>query len=73
MLELTKQGMSRESAYKHVQKNAKKCFQENKNLLDLLLNDKIIIDKINEKKLKNIFVYKKHFKNINYVFKRLFK
>ena len=73
MLELTKKGIKRENAYRLVQKIAKKSFHENKNLIDLLKKDKIIKNKINEKKLKSIFEYKKHLKNVNFIFKRVFK
>ena len=73
MLELTKQGMKREDAYILVQKNAKKCFSENRNLYDLLVEENKITSKIPEKKLKKIFDYKKHFRNIDYIFKRSFK
>ena len=73
MLELTKMGMKRENAYKIVQKNAKKSFIENENLLNLLLKDKNITNRISESNLRKIFIYKKHFKNIDYIFKRFFK
>ena len=73
MLELTKQGMKREDAYILVQKNAKKCFSENRNLYDLLVEENKITSKIPEKRLKKIFDYKKHFRNIDYIFKRSFK
>ncbi len=73
MLELTKQGMKREDAYILVQKNAKKCFSENRNLYDLLVEENKITSKVPEKKLKKIFDYKKHFRNIDYIFKRSFK
>ena len=73
MLELTKSGLTREKSYKLVQNYAKKCFVENLNLYDLLLEDKLITTKISQKKLKSIFSYSKHFKNINLIFKRVFK
>ena len=73
MLELTKQGMKREDAYILVQKNAKKCFSENRNLYDLLVEENKITNKVPKEKLKKIFDYKKHFKNIDYIFKRTFK
>ena len=73
MLELTKSGMKREDAYRLVQKNAKKCFEQNKHLLDLLLTDSAINKIIPNNKLKKIFVYDKHFRNIDFIFKRLFK
>tara|TARA_B100000029_G_scaffold304257_1_gene297130 strand:- start:6700 stop:7995 length:1296 start_codon:yes stop_codon:yes gene_type:complete len=73
MLELTKRGISREKSYKIVQTYAKKCFSENKNLFDLISKDKKITSMISEKKLKSIFNYSSHFKNVNYIFKRVFK
>tara|TARA_B100000902_G_scaffold213715_1_gene203246 strand:+ start:5737 stop:7029 length:1293 start_codon:yes stop_codon:yes gene_type:complete len=73
MLELTKSGLSREKSYKIVQSYAKKCFSENLNLIDVISNDKYIINKISPKKFKSIFNYSKHFKNINLIFRRVFK
>jgi adenylosuccinate lyase len=73
MLELTKSGLSREKSYKMVQSYAKMCFTENLNLYDVLLEDKLIMTKISQKRLKSIFSYSKHFKNVNLIFRRVFK
>ncbi len=73
MLELTKSGLSREKSYKMVQSYAKKCFAENLNLFDVISNDKFIMSKISTKRLKSIFSYSKHFKNVNLIFRRVFK
>ncbi len=73
MLELTKSGLSREKSYKIVQSYAKKCFSENKNLFDLISKDKFIMSKISKTKLCSIFNYSSHFKNVNLIFKRVFK
>ncbi|MDC0215961.1 adenylosuccinate lyase [Candidatus Pelagibacter sp.] len=73
MLELTKSGLSREKSYNIVQNYAKKCFAENLNLFNVISNDKFIMSKISQKKLKTIFNYSSHFKNINLIFKRVFK
>ena len=56
-----------------VQNYAKKCFAENLNLFDVIQSDKYIINSISKKKLKNIFSYSKHFKNVNLIFRRVFK
>ena len=56
-----------------VQNYAKKCFAENLDLFDLIQSDKYIINNISQKKLKNIFSYSKHFKNVNLIFRRVFK
>jgi len=73
MLELTRSGLSREKSYKIVQSYAKKCFSENLNLIDVISADKLIMNKISTKKLKSIFSYSKHLKNINLIFRRVFK
>ncbi len=73
MLELTKSGLSREKSYRMVQSYAKKCFAENLNLFDVISNDKFIKSKITLKRLKSIFSYAKHFKNVNLIFRRVFK
>ena len=73
MLELTKTGLSREKSYKMVQTYAKKCFAENLNLFEVIQSDKYIMSKIPPKKLRTIFSYAKHFKNVNLIFRRVFK
>ena len=73
MIELTKSGMQREKAYKIVQKYSKESYTKNIDLIDLIKKDKFITDKISLKKIDNIFNYSKHFKSVNYIFKRVFK
>ena len=73
MLELTKTGLSREKSYKLVQIYTKKCFAENLDLLNVIQSDKYIMSKISVKKLKSIFSYSKHMKNVNFIFKRVIK
>ena len=73
MLELTKTGLSREKSYKMVQSYAKKCFAENLDLFKVIQSDRYIMNNISQKKLKSIFSYSKHFKNVNLIFRRVFK
>ncbi len=73
MLELTKTGMSREKAYKLVQDHAKTSFSKNIYLKNIIKKDLRITKNISLKKIDKIFKYDKHFKNINYIFKRVFK
>ena len=73
MIELTKSGMQREKAYKIVQKHSKESYTKNIDLINLIKKDKFITSKISSKSIDNIFKYSKHFKNINYIFKRVFK
>ena len=73
MLELTKSGLSREKSYRLVQTHAKKCIADNLDLLDVVMNDKSITSRITNKKMKQIFDYSNHFKNVNLIFNRVFK
>ncbi len=73
MLELTKTGLTREKSYKKVQNYAKKCFADNLNLFDVIQSDIYIMNNISQKKLKTIFSYSKHFKNVNLIYRRVFK
>ena len=73
MLELTKTGLSREKSYKMIQSYAKKCFAENSDLFKVIQSDKYIMSRISPKRLKSIFSYSKHFKNVNLIFRRVFK
>ena len=73
MLELTKTGLTREKSYRMVQNFSKKCFAENLNLFDVVRSDRYIMSKISIKKLKSIFSYSKHMKNVNFIFRRVIK
>jgi adenylosuccinate lyase len=73
MLELTKTGLSREKSYKMVQSYAKKCFAENLDLFNVIRSDKYIMTRISSKRLRAIFSYSKHFKNVNLIFRRVFR
>ncbi|MDC3231713.1 adenylosuccinate lyase [Candidatus Pelagibacter sp.] len=73
MLELTKTGLTREKSYKLVQGYAKKCFAEDLDLFNIIQSDKLVMSKISINKLRSIFSYSKHFKNINFIFRRVFR
>ncbi len=72
MIELTKNGFTREEAYKVVQKHARFSWTNNISLLESLINDKNLTKKIGSRKLNNIFDLSYHTKNIDYIFKKLF-
>ena len=72
MLELTKVGFSREKAYKIIQKYSKEAYSKNIELINIIKKDKSITNKISLKKIDNIFKYSNHFKNVNYIFKKVF-
>ena len=48
-------------------------FSENLNLFDVIMADKFIMSKVSPKKLKAIFNYSKHFKNVNLIYRRVFR
>ena len=73
MLELTKNGFSREHSYRIVQKHSKNALNKNIPLQDSLKTDKIICSKISDKKLKKIFDLNYHTKKISSIFNRVFK
>ena len=47
--------------------------EKNLDLFDVIQSDKYIMKNISLKKLKLIFSYSKHFKNVNFIFRRVFK
>ena len=65
--------ISREDAYKIVQNNAMKVWQENADFLTLLKNDSQIKGKISDKKLEELFDNSYHTKNIDTIFTKIFK
>lgn len=72
MLALTDKGLTREDAYSLVQKNAMKSWKERKDFKGLLLKDKEIKKHLPSKEIDNIFNLKHYFKNIDYIFDRVF-
>ena len=72
MIELTKNGFTKEEAYKVVQKHARFSWTNNISLLESLINDKNLTKKIGSRKLNNIFDLSYHTKNIDYIFKKVF-
>ena len=73
MLELTKRGFTREKAYSVVQKNAQNSWKNNIPLYDSLINDSLINKKISNKDLAKMFEVKYHTRNIDLIYKRIFK
>ena len=84
LLELPKKGVSREDAYKIVQRNAMKVWQDlqegkaavnerGENLyLQYLLTDSELVELIGEEAIKECFEYGYYTKNVDSIFKRVF-
>ena len=73
LLELTTAGFSREEAYKAVQKNAMKSWNDNSSFFENIIKDKTITSKLSVNKLKTLFNFSYHTKKINIIFKRSLK
>ena len=73
LLELTTVGLTREEAYKIVQKNAMKSWNNKSPFFENIINDKKITNKIPVNKLKKLFNYSYHTKKINIIFQRSLK
>jgi len=85
LLELPKAGVSREDAYRIVQRNAMKVWEEiqqgksplNENgeslYLQYLLEDKELREKLSEEQIRECFNYDYYTKNVDKIFDRVFK
>ena len=73
MLKLTQKGVKREDAYKTVQTNAMKTWDNNEDFYTNLSKDKLINKYLSAKELEKLFDLNYHTKNINYIFSRIFK
>ena len=78
MLKLIDKGVSREDAYKIVQESAMKTWNsirtnKKKSFLSILLSNKSATSKIKKQEIKKIFNNKLYVKNINHIFRNVFK
>ena len=73
LLKLTEAGFTREDAYKIVQKNAMKSWNDNTPFFENIVMDKKITNKIPVNKLKKLFNFSYHTKKINIIFNRSLK
>jgi len=71
LLALIEKGLPREEAYKMVQDNAMKAWQEKRSFLDLLKADKRIATHLTEDELESIFDYNYYLKYVDSIFERL--
>ena len=72
LLALTQAGMSREDAYRSVQKNAMESWQEGKSFADLLKTDTVITNYLTQAELEGLFDLEYHTKHIDTIFDRVF-
>ena len=72
LLALTQKGMSREDAYRAVQRNAMDVWHGNGAFLNLLKGDKEIAEYLAADELESLFDLGYHTKNVDTIFKRVF-
>ena len=73
LLALVDKGITREEAYKLVQKNAMQSWTKGKDFLTLLKKDKKIGVLLKKNEIEKIFNLKAQLKNVDIIFKRIFK
>jgi adenylosuccinate lyase len=72
LINLTEKGMTREDAYELVQKNAMMSWKKKKDFKSLLMKDRNVTQYLSRKELNEIFDPKQYFRNIDFVFGRVF-
>ena len=72
LLALTQAGASRDDAYKLVQRNAMRVWNENKDFYSELISDKDVRSFLTEEDIKDKFDLGYHTKHVNTIFKRVF-
>lgn len=73
LLALAKGGVSREQAYKMVQKQALRAWKENKNFKDLVKNDPEIAKHLGNKQVEKIFDVDFQLRHVDTIFARVFE
>jgi adenylosuccinate lyase len=72
LLDLVENGVSREDAYRMVQKHAMHAWKEGLNFRDLVLHDKEIASRVPRKQIELAFDLKRQLRNIDKIFARVF-
>jgi adenylosuccinate lyase len=72
LLDLVEHGVSREDAYRLVQKHAMHAWQEDKNFRELVLADKAITGRVPRKQVERAFDLKRQLRNVDKIFARVF-
>src|SRR5438874_6332925 len=72
LLDLAESGMQREDAYRLVQKNAMRAWQEDKNFRELIGKEKEIARRMSRKQLERSFDLSRQLRNVDKIFARVF-
>jgi len=73
LLRLVEKGLSRENAYRLVQRRAMQSWRQRKEFRELLKKDILIRKYLTEDEIEEIFDLSYYTKNVDYIFKRVFK
>jgi adenylosuccinate lyase len=73
MLALVRKGVSRETAYSYVQRNAMAVWKQGGDFQERLQNDKDIRGYLSSREIADCFDLKHTLKKVDYIFKRVFK
>jgi len=72
LLDLTQAGVSREDAYRLVQRNAMKVWEQGKDFQQELLADAEVVGALGEAKIRESFDLNYHLKHVDTIFRRVF-
>ncbi len=72
MLHLTQKGLAREEAYRMVQRNAMKAWEEGRDLEEILSEDSEVMSLISRSELEKIFDLGYHLKHVDTIFEQVF-
>jgi adenylosuccinate lyase len=72
LLDLVEHGVSREDAYRMVQRHAMRAWQEGKNFRELVLKDKDITKRVPRAQIERAFDLKRQLRNVDKIFARVF-
>jgi adenylosuccinate lyase len=72
LLKLTEKGLSRENAYRLVQKRAMQSWKQKRSFKDLLKKDILIRKYLSTDEIDHIFDLSHYTKNVKYIFRRVF-
>lgn len=72
LLDLAEHGMSREDAYRLVQKHAMRAWKEDLNFRELVMNDSEITSRVPPKQIQQAFSIERQLRNVDKIFARVF-
>jgi adenylosuccinate lyase len=72
LLDLAEHGMSREDAYRVVQKHAMRAWKEDLNFRELVINDSEITSRVPAKQIQQAFSIERQLRNVDKIFDRVF-